>query len=248
MKKLFLLCVALLLMSVAVAQAEQLNIAWTNCIGDGGTVDKTSACTSNNGTAGILVLSFTPPSGGIPTMSGAEAFLYVATSNGASALPKWWDMFNAGTCRQAALTGNVAISSSAANCFDGWSGAALVGGVIGYTENYNGPGSAMIDCAAAVPATALQNLDDASEWFLFNVKIANTASVGTACPGCLSPACILFHNLDVTQPVGVGDFHLTASGPRTFATWQGGALGAPGCPAATPTSNKSWGALKTLYR
>jgi hypothetical protein len=31
-------------------------------------------------------------------------------------------------------------------------------------------------------------------------------------------------------------------------TWQGGAIGNGGCPAATPTQNRTWGALKALYR
>jgi len=246
MKKLLLLCGALLLMSAAVAQAAQLNIAWTNCTSDGGTTDKTSACTSNSGSQ-TLVVSFVAPSGGIGQMSGAEAYLYVATSNGTAALPKWWDSFNSGTCRTSAITGNVVLPGTASNCLDAWSGIG-VGGLIGYNENANGPGTVLVDMAAAVPSSSLQAIDDADEYFLFNLKIANTGTAGTACPGCLTPACILFHNLDVTQPVGVGDFHMTASGPRTFATWQGGSVGLPGCPAATPTNNKSWGALKSLYR
>ncbi|HTR97836.1 MAG TPA: hypothetical protein VMH61_08040 [Candidatus Acidoferrales bacterium] len=247
MKKLLLLSGALLLMSVAVASAAQLNIAWTNCVGDAGATDKTFACNTNNGNA-TAVLSFTPPTGGIPQMSGAEAYVYVATSNGASALPLWWSMFNAGTCRASALTANASIPSSAANCFDAWNAQAGVAGVAAYNMSWNGPGTALIDCAAAVPPSQLQSLDDQSEWFLFNVKIAYTGTVGPTCPGCSTPACLYFAKLDVSEPVGVGDFHMTASGPRTFATWQGGGIGLPGCPAATPTNNKSWGQLKSLYR
>ena len=247
MKKLLLLCGALMLMSVAIAQASALNVAWTNCAGDGGTTDKAYACNNNNGSA-TMVLSFQAPTGGVPQMSGAEAFVYVATSNGASALPAWWSMFNSGTCRPSVLSANATVPSSAVNCFDAWNASAGVAGVAAYNMNWNGPGTALIDCAAAVPPSQLQTLDDTSEWFLFNIKITYAGSVGTACPGCSTPACILFHDLLVTEPVGVGDFHINAAGPRTYCTWQGGGVGLPGCPAATPTNNKSWGALKSLYR
>ncbi|HTR97839.1 MAG TPA: hypothetical protein VMH61_08055 [Candidatus Acidoferrales bacterium] len=239
MKRMLSLCALLLLTaSVSARAATSLNIGWSDCVGDGGTLDKTFACNTNSGSA-TLVLSFTPPAP-IPQLSGAQAFVYLATSNGSAALPLWWSMFNAGTCRGNVLSANAVISDAAVNCLDTWSAEAGVAGISAYTMNWDGPGAALIEMVASVPPNELQSLDATSEWFLFNVKITYAATVGTSCTGCSSPATLIFRELDVSQPIGVGDFRLTTAGPRSLATWQGG--------FATPAQNKSWGMLKSLYR
>jgi hypothetical protein len=45
-----------------------------------------------------------------------------------------------------------------------------------------------------------------------------------------------------------GDNRIVNPLTGNFATWQGGAIGGAGCPAATPTQNKTWGQVKSIYR
>ncbi|HTR97840.1 MAG TPA: hypothetical protein VMH61_08060 [Candidatus Acidoferrales bacterium] len=240
----------------------ELNMAWTNCSVDAGTSDKAFACNTNNGSA-TLVLSFTAPTAPpIDSLSGAEA--YVDLISASSPLSQWWSMFNSGTCRQSALTGNATIPGSAANCFDAWNAQAGVAGVAAYTigalsndavaGNLPGVNSgniaqvACIDIGAAVPPSQLQQLQGGQEYFVFNVKVAYTGTVGGACAGCSDPVCLSFSHLRISQPVGIGDWWITTPGPSQTGmnvTWQGGA--GANC-SAVPTKTKTWGALKSMYR
>jgi hypothetical protein len=53
----------------------------------------------------------------------------------------------------------------------------------------------------------------------------------------------------VTQPAGVGDYTISNTLNRNWVQWQGGAVNVTGgCPAATPTQNRTWGSVKSLYR
>ncbi|HTR97837.1 MAG TPA: hypothetical protein VMH61_08045 [Candidatus Acidoferrales bacterium] len=249
--KIALGCAGLLLTLATSASATQLNIAWDNCVGDGGTVDKAFACNTNSGRS-TLVLSLVTPTGGISRMTGAEALVYVATSNGAVDLPMWWSTFNAGTCREPGLSANTIISDNAVHCLDGWSGQASAQALAAYWIDWDGPGTARIDMGAGLPEGTSLTLDDTDEYFLFNCRIAYSGTVGGACPGCSSPACLLFHGLDIAQSSGdVNQF--VATGPRTMVSWQGGGASIPYfpyCPAsqATPAARRTWGEIKSLYR
>jgi len=256
---------ALIALTVAFAHAQtpsgELNMAWTNCYADAGTLNKTFACNSNTGSS-TLVLSFTAPSApAVDSLTGAEAFLDLVSQS--SPLPQWWSMFNQGTCRTSSLTGNTAIPGSAVVCQDAWSGLG-VGGVIGYDigvlsgdpigdalPNINSSNIAqvaVIDCAAAVPSQSPQQIVAGTEYFLFNVKITNAGTVGTTCTGCSDPVCLSFSHLHISQPVGNGDWWVTTPGPSmsgaNMVTWQG--TGA-NC-SIVPVKAKSWGALKSMYR
>jgi len=106
-------------------------------------------------------------------------------------------------------------------------------------------------------------------WQFFNVGTCRAASLtmnatisplAVNCAGCSVPACIICNSTKVATPPVVGqpsrDVLLSgptdATGTSNFATWQGGGgvvVGTrQGCPAAVPTRNTTWGAVKTLYR
>lgn len=81
-------------------------------------------------------------------------------------------------------------------------------------------------------------------------------SIGSdACDGCVTPMCLVFSSNKVTTPIAANDRKIT--GPTNgvdsdYAVWQGGGVPVTyrgtGCPAATPTRNVTWSAVKTLYR
>jgi hypothetical protein len=74
------------------------------------------------------------------------------------------------------------------------------------------------------------------------------------------PACLVFNSVNMTTPVLANNVKLSGSevgADANFATWQGGVgvvvlpypggNGGAGCGAATPTQNRTWGAVKSMY-
>jgi len=234
-----------------------VNIRWDNCFDDGGLMNKTFACNTNAGQEQLVVsLVLAEP---MLDVSGQEIVVDIRSAS--ATLPAWWAFKNAGTCRTASLTMNSTISASAVNCLD-WANGAAAGGIGAYNIGARGANTARLVAALAVAADAAADLVPGTEYFSFNLNINNLKTVGTgSCAGCQNPVCIVFNSIAVVQPVPLVGVKLTGPSNGTdsnFATWQGGAGvtvppgpwtgGGIGCPAATPTTNKTWGQVKTLYR
>jgi hypothetical protein len=253
MKKATLLCGILLALSATVASAAAgVNIRWVGCAGDGGAPNRAFACNTNTGTTNLLVASFELGEDILQT-SGQELVVDLASQS--NPLPAWWQMKNAGTCRSAALTMNTVISGAAVNCAD-WASGAAVGGIGAYNIGERGPNTARIKIAIAVPGDALVDLFGGGEYFSCNILVSNAKTVGTGnCAGCADPVCIVFNSIKITTQVPANDRTVSGAANGTdsnFATWQGGGVpvtpGGTGCPAATPTRNKTWSQVKSLYR
>jgi len=253
MKKVTLLFGLLLAFTASVALAAPgVNLRWTSCAGDGGTLNKTFACNSNAGT-NILVASFELGED-ILQSSGQELVIDLASAT--TPLPAWWSFKNVGTCRLGALGINTTVSATAANCVDWASNGAATGGLGAYNIGERGPNTARIKIAIAVAAAGLVDLLTATEYFSCNVTVNNSKTVGTgACAGCNDGVCIVFNSIKCTTQEAIRD--RTISGPANgtdsdYITWQGGGVpvvgGVTGCPAATPTRNATWGKVKSLYR
>jgi hypothetical protein len=250
MKRVTLLCGLLLALTATVASAAGVGIRWTECLSDGGLLNRNFACTSNTG-AGVLMGTFILGAD-LPSTSGEEIVVDLASAS--PTLPAWWGFVNAGTCRQGALQLFAAPSINAANCSDWAQGLATIG-IGAYNIGLRGPNTARLVAAAAVPPASLQNLGGGQEYFSFNATISNTKSVGTgSCAGCNVAVCIVFNSVNLTTPILANNVKLTGPSNGTdadFCTYQGGAGvvvgGTPGCGAATPTKNATWGAVKALY-
>jgi hypothetical protein len=252
MKRVTLLCGLLLALTATVAAAGPgVGLHWNACLGDGGLVNKNFACNSNTGT-NTLVGTFELGTN-LPGVVGTEIVVDIGSA-GAS-LPAWWAFKNVGTCRSASLTLNSTIAATAVNCAD-WANGAAAGGIGAYNIGARGPNTARMVAALAVAADGAADLSPGTEYFSFNMNINNAKTVGTgSCAGCQTAVCIVFNSINVVPPAPAVGIKLT--GPSNgfdadFATWQGGAGvvvgGVTGCGAATPTSNKTWGAVKSLYR
>src|SRR5690349_19774988 len=100
MKRVTLLCGLLLAMSATVAAAAGVGIRWTECLSDGGTLNKNFACTSNSGSS-ALVGTFVLGAAGLAQTSGEEIVIDIGSAS--ATLPAWWQFKNAGTCRQGSL-------------------------------------------------------------------------------------------------------------------------------------------------
>jgi len=241
--------VAALLLTASSAMAQGLSLRWQSCIGDGGVSNRTSACTSNLGNAGIAVGTFQVGADVIGA-TGIEALVDVITTDPAT-LPAWWTMPTTGFpgfpgCRSGAITANGTISTAAVNCFD-WASGAAAGGLAAFKTNQPiGANTARILVGLAVPAASAATIPANTEMFAFNLVISNTKTTGTgSCAGCTTAACLVFQNLKIAigtsnaAPISTGN---TAG--SNFATWQGTAASC----AAVPTRNSTWSGVKSLYR
>jgi hypothetical protein len=239
-----------LLLAAASASAGTVNLRWNACLGDGGVANRNFACNTNSGSQ-ALVGSFILPHD-VPGVTGNQIVVDIGTDG--PSLPAWWDFKNAGTCRQSSLSVNFAVPVTAVYCAD-WADGGAVGFLVSYTEGAFGPSSARIRVASAVPNPGA-DLTAGAEYFSLNLVINNLKTVGVgACAGCSLGACIYLREVDVTTTDSRNDIRLA---PGSFqgtyldglATWQGGSgvITIYGCPAATPTRNRTWGTLKSLYR
>ena len=245
--------VAILMFTATAAfAAASLNMAWTNCVGEGTPItNKTFACTATTGT-NMLVCSVIAPAD-MHLFAAAE--LYVDLISQSTPLPAWWAMYsmsNGATQCRSALSANFVANGANAVCLDAWSSNG-VGGIAGYANptlalpTINGGNSAQyatIDLAAAVPAGSEVDLTAGAEYFLANVSFTNTKSTGTgSCAGCLDPVCLSFTRCTLYQP-GLPDSYVSTPGVVSLVTWQG--TGA-NC-TAVPVRKATWGAIKSMYR
>jgi hypothetical protein len=243
MKKTLLISGVLLALTATVASAAGVNLYWNGCSLDPGvTTNKNFACTANTGNS-LMTASYDPPAG-LTLVNGNNLILDLQSAS--DPLPLWWDFKNAGTCRSTSLSANSVFAG--ANCVDAWAGQGT-SGVTAYLTT--GTNRRRIGGSISVPGPAAGPQPDGSEYYSLNFVINNAKTVGTgACAGCLDPVCVVLNEILITQPAGTPGESPKVNTPlaSNYVTWQGGVIGAPGCPQATPTINKTWGQVKSIYR
>lgn len=224
----------------AVAQSG-INLSWDDC-GAFGSESKTFACDTNAGSV-AMVGSFaaTLPPG---VMAAAWEMILDLQSAG-TVLPDWWMFAGAGSCRTSALQASFDFTSGLASCGD-YFGGVTIGG-ISYQAGFGAANRARVQLVTLDPAggTAVQPPVPGVEYYMFKLTILFDKTVGSgSCEGCGEGVCIVLNEVrfvDLSQ----NDVILTAPLLRNHVTWQGGI---PDCPAATPVRNRTWGAVKSLYR
>ena len=218
-------CAAFLLVIGASARAGPLHLRWDACLGDGGAINRSFACDTNDGRE-TLVGSFVLARD-MKQVSGVEVTLDVVAAG--DALPAWWQFKNAGACRQGALTWSTDVPANAEHCVD-WASGQAVGGFAGYKAGAFGKSSARIVGVSAVPYNDLSELKGSVEYYAFSLALRHTSSVGKgACAGCRLGACIALRSVKLTTPVVANDLVLAPAADDKDAmadrrvTWQGGA-------------------------
>ncbi len=243
MKKTLLITGVLLALTSSIASAAGINLSWNDC-GALGVANKTLACNSNTGNNDMF-LSFDPPSG-LTMVTGNNQIIDLQSMS--DPLPAWWQFKNAGTCRLAALQ---ALSAITGSCFDTWQGQGHAG-IAAYLTSDNSPSvatnRARIIGSIAVSTAFATPVDAGTEYFSMLVRITNAKTVGTgACAGCLDPITLVLNEILITQEVGTpgGSSRLTNPANENCVMVNGGIPN--GC-LATPTRNRTWGQVKSLYR
>lgn len=248
MKKSLLVVAVLLACTASVASAGGINLAWNDCYGAGGVVNRPFACNTNVGYNDLFV-SFDPPVD-IPDLNGSNPIIDIQSSWNyplPSVIPQWWQFKNLGTCRRTSLS---AVAATPGTCTDAWAGAG-VAGIAAYITNGVAPSlplnRARILGSISVPTSLAQSVHPGTEYICFQIRIDNARTVGTNCTGCAEPVCLVLTEVDLSTN-GPAYFILKNQLENNYAVWQGGNIGGVGCPAATPTINRTWGQLKASYR
>jgi hypothetical protein len=238
-------CLALISFAAAAspAPAGGINLAWNDCYGAGGVINRDFACNTNAGT-NDLYISFEPPVS-IPDVNHSYAIIDLVSAG--SALPSWWQFKNPGSCRQSSLSATTAIAGTCPDMLQGLG----VAGIASYSVTAVVPqiplNRARILGEVFLPDSVAFPVSPGTEYSVLRIRIANTFTVGTACTGCTVPVCLVLSKVLITSS-NSGDFPLTNPLASQYVTWQGGGIGGLGCPLETPTVNRTWGQVKSIYR
>jgi hypothetical protein len=247
MKSLALLTVTFLALTAGVAWAQPspgVNLSWNDCTASLWTnLSMSSTCSSNSETTRNLYGTFVLPPGGISALTGNDIVLDIFPC--ASTLPCWWNFtlaprnvgyemkFDA-VCPDAAGVGIFDYWSSIPGGPSGGAAAKIIAGI---------PQRIRILGVVAVDATQAQPAPGGVEIYSFTLQLKFDATVGS-CTGCATQASIILNSIQVT---GTGGQFIQLSAPSAWnqVGWQGYYINA--C-TPDPVLNKTWGAVKALYR
>lgn len=243
MKKILTLAAALMIFGASASMAQGgLNLYWDGC-SDGGVSTKAFACNANTGVAFVLYASLVLPAD-MPLFAATSALVDLSFTG--ATIPAWWQV-RTGECSANRVSMSFDSANFVTNCLDIWQSAAN----LSVFQAQPAPGDhaanfLRLNGGAAVPAgSELSQIADGSELVVCKVSIGRTKTVGTgSCAGCLTGACIVLSECKAQQPAGIGDYTIINPATSNFVTWQ---AGGPACPQATPSQNRTWGAVKNLY-
>ncbi len=251
----------LVLLAPGGARAGGLNFAWDQCYPEGGTYFKCFACDTDLGYHSV-VGSFAV-SDSLPDFIGLGALVDgISTS---AELPAWWQVFNAGSCRQAGLSVSFDFyERPQTSCRDPW-GAVAIGGISSYrTALFPPPAPLNVPAADAFRLKLAGQLAEpvalapGVEYYAFELRVRNVKSTGaSACAGCGTGVCLLLGEIRVSRASGAYGEVITTPLENMVVTWQSAsyAWGCPGgaiCDASArcpvPARGHTWGTIKALYR
>ena len=242
MKKTLVIAGAMLAMSVSLASAAGINLAFNDC-GTNGTPSQSFDCASNSGVPFAMFASFVPPAG-VDNFLGVSSQMDITSST--ASLPDWWK-HGTGQCRgTSGMTVDFNFTSGPFGCADFYSGQAAGGSA--YDVAFNGPNRARLRVQCAVPIDNRGPVDPSTEYYAYRVSLLRSKSTAAgSCAGCSTPMCIVLNSIQLFQPPdALNDPELVDPVNSNYVTWQ--AASVPGCPLSTPTQNSSWGRVKSLYR
>jgi opacity protein-like surface antigen len=244
MKKLLLLSSALLVLTASAASA-QVNLSWNNCIGVGTAAMNMNYACDGSGAIHKAVMSWKNPVG-MAEFVGIQAVVDIQTSS--PVLPDFW--------RRGSLEcaeGNVDFPASlsgiggAGVCNNVWAGG-LTGGGYEYQSGFGGPGRARVRLAFSrdTPVATAYG----ANYLAGVINMLTTKDIDTGlgvCDGCQIPGCLVLNSVELFAVAGapVEEYTMHLPDQRNWITWQGGD---PSCVGATPTHNRTWGSVKSLYR
>lgn len=250
MNRAFISCSALLLVALFTPPAfcaGGLSLTWGDCGQAGaGQAVQSFACDTDVGSEPLYCALVTPEP--VDSVLGIEITIDLQVA-GAS-LPDWW-RFDTGGCRDGALHADVDFGALS-TCRDMWV-TSPSGGFSTYTVGmpHGGANQARIKLAFAVPTTEALSLEAVFMYYAARLLLPNVGSTGD-CAGCQSAACLVLNQITLLRPPrpeGTPSADVVIANPvqgtSNWAGWQ--TLSAGSC-QAVPVQNRTWGAVKSLYR
>lgn len=240
MRKAITLAATLLVLGASAAMAQNaLYLNWDDCSGGTPNHDKTFACNTNTGAAFTLIASVQTGS----TMAHfAAATTVIDIHVNDTALPAWWLTY-AGQCRANSISMSYDPANNTSSCADVWGGGLNVG-VFAVQDSLHGDNSVRVNGVGAIPAGSEIAVPTNTELWLCRVTINRASTL--ACAGCTTPACIVLNQSELLSPDEPKIVITEGAATTGWAMWQG--AGTLNCPGGTPTKNRTWGAVKNLYR
>lgn len=245
MKRSLVFGAALLATLAAQAAAGGINLTWgTGCWPDNPSVNRTFACDTTSGSSSFTG-SFTTTAN-MPYFVGIEIIvdLQSTASWGGGILPPWWQVFNAGSCRQTSLTVSADLTAAPGGCVDPWGGLAA-GGITAYQTSTTSPPvpGEQPNAARLKVAFALANpspLTAGTEYYGFRVTLNHLKTMGdTRCPGCNAGVTIWLSSIKAAGNNGQVEWIASPLNNGSI-DWQGGMM--------VPARSVTWGQVKGMYR
>jgi hypothetical protein len=224
-----------MLMGFGRAGASELRLSWDRC-GSEGVNNKAFACGTNAGTD-TLVVSYIS-NNNFPKLAHADIFMFVCFRQ--FILPDWWRVLGAGSCRLGALTATAAgPSASCTAIWDPLSGSTqqihLNGGT---TLN----GFVFVVSVTAGDSARARDIVVGQELEFTRLVLDHTRTTGPgACTGCSIGADVGANFVWLYSTDG----HNLGTSGGSYVTWQDATTA---CQAISPVLNRTWGAVKSLYR
>jgi hypothetical protein len=240
MKKVITLAALLVAFGASSALAQSgVNLGWDDCATGTPAGDKVFACNVNTGAAFTLHASVVIPAA-MTAFAATNTIIDVHVND--VALPAWWQT-DVGQCRANSIGMSFDPNNNSTSCVDLWGGNPNLQ-VTAIQQGVNGPNRVRVNGVAAIPAGSeiAVPADNADLW-VCRVTINRAAS--TTCAGCTFGGCIVLNEVSLLQP-DIPGMYVTNEATKRWVTWQGG--GGTDCPADTPTQNRTWGAVKNMYR
>jgi len=251
MKKAITITLAMLTLSASLAMAQSgLNLYVADCGAGTTTNTLTNACTSNTGSMTLVGSAVIPSS--MTDFIGAAAIVDVQTDN--ATIPDWWRGDAAG-CRAGAITAlmDATVAPSCATIWDGQAAILPVFAVLANDPNRTGNdvpvNRVRFNAGAAVPAGYALDADGTTELGVVKFTITRAKTTGTGnCAGCSSGACLVLNEINLqSETPGAPFIRITSVLTNNHVSYNGTGLTLI-CPDAVPVRNRTWGAVKALYR
>jgi len=217
-------------------EAPGISLSWNACSDDAAAAgDQHFVCNTNDRGSPFRLVASVVPDQSISAIEAVETILLV---NYAGQLPNWWSI-DVGGCRIGSITQEAPLAASAGGTCGSWLASGLSIGFLSpslesqglvITAEWDNPGGVTSSVTAGQRYVA--NLFDIDQQHTVALAPGDVACAGCATPAELSLMSVRFirasTSIEYTAP----------SGSKTV-TWQG---------PSVPTTNRTWGEIKALYR
>ncbi len=219
------------------ADVAGISLSWNACIDDAAASgDKRFACDTNDAGAPFRLVASVVPDANISGIIGVQTILVYAASD--STIPDWWAI-GAGGCRVGSITQEAPLASTAGGTCAAWLAPGLSFGSLTSKPVSLG---LMITAEWDDPSGTTSAVLAGHRYVANILDIDQTHTVVDAgadpvCAGCATHMDIALAMISFVRATDSWSYVLP-SGSKSV-TWQG---------PSVPTVNKTWGAIKAMYR